>query len=129
MAPGTSESPPAARPAPDTNGYTEQEPGEELTGEGAAYEDEVEAFMAIDRDGGGGISVAELKLYFHDFVSWGKELSDEEVDGEFREVDADGDGQLSFEEFIVKWRDGQPEEVEAEDESFDEDEELQVPKA
>ena len=48
-------------------------------------------------NGGGGISVAELKLYFHGSVT-----SDEEVDGEFRGADADGDGQLSFEEFMVK---------------------------
>jgi len=72
-----------------------------------------EAFKGHDKDGNGYISAAELKHavaclgrypppspvgpHLH---STGEELTDTEVDEMIREVDVDGDGQISYEEFV-----------------------------
>jgi calcium-dependent protein kinase len=50
----------------------------------------------FDRDGGGSISVEEIKQV----LSFGKNSLDETVVQEIiRQVDANGDGEISFEEF------------------------------
>lgn len=50
----------------------------------------------FDRDGGGSISVEEIKQV----LSFGKNSLDESVVQEIiRQVDANGDGEISFEEF------------------------------
>ena len=55
-------------------------------------------FLVYDKDGDGFISAAELKQTMTDL---GQELTDEEVDEMMREADIDGDGQVSFEEFVT----------------------------
>jgi calmodulin len=58
-----------------------------------------EVFTAIDRDGNGFISAAELR---HFFSTLEEMLTDEEVDKRIREMDLDGDGQINCEEFITR---------------------------
>lgn len=61
-------------------------------------EDEIrEAFKVFDRDGNGFISSAELR---HVMTSIGEKLTEEEVDEMIREADADGDGQINYNEFV-----------------------------
>ena len=54
-------------------------------------------FPALHRDGNGSISVAELK---HVMTNLGAKLSEEEVMDMIKEADQDGDGSLSFGEFV-----------------------------
>ncbi|XP_060087734.1 calmodulin-A-like [Heteronotia binoei] len=49
------------------------------------------------KDGNGYISTAELR---HVMTNLGEKLTDEEVDDMIREADIDGDGQVSYEEFV-----------------------------
>jgi len=58
------------------------------------------AFKVFDKDGNGFISAAEL---IHIMTNLGEKLSDEEVDEMIREVDIDGDGQISYEEFVKRF--------------------------
>uniref|UniRef100_A0A8C4T4Q6 EF-hand domain-containing protein n=1 Tax=Erpetoichthys calabaricus TaxID=27687 RepID=A0A8C4T4Q6_ERPCA len=52
----------------------------------------------FDKDGRGYISAAELR---HIMTNLGEKLTDEEeVDEMIQEVDIDGDGQVSYEEFV-----------------------------
>lgn len=53
------------------------------------------AFKMFDKDGSGFISAAEIK----EILSFGKTLSEEAVNDIVKQVDANGDGQISFEEF------------------------------
>ena len=65
----------------------------------ADCEEEIrEAFRAIDKDGNGFISAAELR---HFMSNLGEKLTNDEVDAMIREADMDGDGQVSYEEFIA----------------------------
>ena len=57
-----------------------------------------EAFRAIDRDGNGFISVAELR---HTMTKLDEKISDEEVDEIIKEADLDKDGQVNYEEFLT----------------------------
>ncbi|CAL0310362.1 unnamed protein product [Lupinus luteus] len=57
-----------------------------------------EAFKVFDRDQDGFISATELK---HVMMNLGERLSDEEAEQMIREADLDGDGQVSYEEFVV----------------------------
>lgn len=63
-----------------------------------------EAFKVFDKDQDGLISASELR---HIMTSLGEKLTDEEVDEMINEADADGDGQVSYEDFVrmmlVKW--------------------------
>ena len=56
-----------------------------------------EAFKVFDKDGNGYISAAELR---HVMTSLGEKLTDAEVDAMMKEADADGDGQVDYEEFV-----------------------------
>ncbi|XP_053384693.1 uncharacterized protein LOC123536689 [Mercenaria mercenaria] len=56
----------------------------------------IEAFKVFDRDGNGKISAAELR---HVMTNLGEKLTDDEVREMIREGDADGDGQIDYEEF------------------------------
>ncbi|KAK3035893.1 hypothetical protein RJ639_033394 [Escallonia herrerae] len=56
-----------------------------------------EAFKVFDKDQNGSISAAELR---HVMTNLGEKLTDEEVNEMIREADLDGDGQVSYEEFV-----------------------------
>ena len=56
-----------------------------------------EAFKVFDKDGNGFISAAELR---HIMTNLGEKLTDEEVDEMIREADVDGDGQITYDEFV-----------------------------
>jgi calmodulin len=57
----------------------------------------LEAFNAIDNDGSGRLSRKELKDVMKSF---GGKLSDEELEEMFKTADADGDGQVDYQEFL-----------------------------
>merc|ERR1712070_804798 len=56
-----------------------------------------EAFMVFDRDKSGSVSASELK---HVMCNLGEQVSNEEVEEMIKEADADGDGELSFDDFL-----------------------------
>ena len=56
-----------------------------------------EAFQIFDKDGSGSIDVYELRRVFR---SLGKNLTRQEVQDLFDEVDTDGSGGIEFEEFL-----------------------------
>merc|ERR1712159_667282 len=56
-----------------------------------------EAFLAFDSDKNGSITATELKQVMK---SLGEQLTDEQVELMMQEMDADGDGELSFEDFL-----------------------------
>ncbi|KAK6153891.1 hypothetical protein DH2020_013530 [Rehmannia glutinosa] len=56
-----------------------------------------EAFNLFDKDQNGLISAAELHQVM---TTLGENVTDEEVDEMIREADLDGDGQVSYEEFV-----------------------------
>lgn len=56
-----------------------------------------QAFKVFDRDGNGTISVSELKSVMS---SLGEKLTDGEIDAMIREADVDGDGEISYDEFV-----------------------------
>jgi hypothetical protein len=60
-------------------------------------------FQSIDRDDNGFITAVELHQHFAEF---GYESSSEELDGEIRYFDTDGDGQLNYAEFVEFELDG-----------------------
>lgn len=49
----------------------------------------------FDKDGGGSISTEEIS----DALAFGQDLDKNTVEKIIREVDADGDGEISFDEF------------------------------
>jgi calcium-dependent protein kinase len=53
------------------------------------------AFKMFDKDGSGLISATEIK----EVLGFGKTLSEEAVNEIVKQVDANGDGEISFEEF------------------------------
>merc|ERR1712087_530182 len=62
-----------------------------------SIEEMKEAFMVFDRDKSGAVSASELK---HVMCNLGEQVTNEEVEDMIREADADGDGELSFEDFL-----------------------------
>ncbi|KAK7040735.1 hypothetical protein VNI00_009641 [Paramarasmius palmivorus] len=62
-----------------------------------------EAFKVFDKDGNGYISAAELR---HVMTNLGEKLTDTEVDEMIREADVDGDGQINYEDDVVKVKKG-----------------------
>jgi len=56
-----------------------------------------EAFMVFDRDKNGSVSASELK---HVMSNLGEHVTNEEVEEMIKEADADGDGELSFADFL-----------------------------
>merc|ERR1719449_297795 len=56
-----------------------------------------EAFNVFDRDKGGTVSASELK---HVMNNLGEQVTEEEVEEMIQEADADGDGELSFDDFL-----------------------------
>merc|ERR1711974_548972 len=57
-----------------------------------------EAFCVFDKDGNGFISAAELRQVM---LNLGEELSDKQVEEMIKEADIDGDGKVSYEEFVT----------------------------
>ena len=53
------------------------------------------AFKMFDKDGGGSISVDEIKQV----LSFGQNLDEEVVQQIIKQVDANGDGEISYDEF------------------------------
>jgi Ca2+-binding EF-hand superfamily protein len=49
----------------------------------------------FDKDGGGSISIEEIKQV----LSYGQKLDDEVVNAIIKQVDQNGDGEISYEEF------------------------------
>ena len=58
------------------------------------------AFKMFDKDGSGFISAEEIK----EILGFGKTLGEEGVNDIIKQVDANGDGQISFEEFAAMMR-------------------------
>jgi len=64
------------------------------------------AFKMFDKDGGGSISTDEIKQV----LSFGQNLEESVVNDIIRQVDANGDGEISFDEFAemmlknIQWR-------------------------
>jgi calmodulin len=58
-----------------------------------------EAFRVFDKDGNGFISASELRRIM---TNLGEKLSDAEVDEMIREADSTGDGQIDYDEFVLK---------------------------
>merc|ERR1719217_1275246 len=56
-----------------------------------------EAFMVFDRDKSGSVTASELK---HVMNNLGEQVTNEEVEEMIKEADADGDGELSFDDFL-----------------------------
>ena len=56
-----------------------------------------EAFRVFDKDQNGFISAVELRNVL---TNLGEKLTDDEVDEMIGEADADGDGQINYEEFV-----------------------------
>ncbi|TFK65979.1 EF-hand [Pluteus cervinus] len=56
-----------------------------------------EAFRVFDKDNSGYISAAELR---HVMTNLGERLSEAEADEMIREADVDGNGQISYNEFV-----------------------------
>ncbi|XP_073129345.1 calmodulin-like [Henckelia pumila] len=57
----------------------------------------IEAFKVFDRDQDGFISAVELRNVM---INLGEKLTDEEAEQMIREADVDGDGLVSYEEFV-----------------------------
>ena len=55
------------------------------------------AFSCFDRNGDGSISTKELKYIV---MTLGESLTDEEADYMIQHVDQDGDGHISYKEFV-----------------------------
>ena len=57
-------------------------------------------FITFIQDGSGYISNSEIK----EILSFGKSVSDDAINEIVKQVDANGDGQISFEEFCTMMR-------------------------
>ena len=57
----------------------------------------LDAFKAYDNNGNGQLERAEIQMFFKDFH---ERISDEDMDNYFKLADSDGDGTVSFHEFI-----------------------------
>lgn len=66
--------------------------------EGEMDEELVEAFKTFDKNGNGHITKEELRDVM---LQYGEKLTDEEVKLMFEETDIDGDGIISFEDFVL----------------------------
>eukprot|EP00931_Biecheleriopsis_adriatica_P087608 TRINITY_DN62048_c0_g1_i1.p1 TRINITY_DN62048_c0_g1~~TRINITY_DN62048_c0_g1_i1.p1 ORF type:complete len:167 (-),score=68.35 TRINITY_DN62048_c0_g1_i1:177-677(-) len=62
-----------------------------------SVEEMQEAFQVFDRDKSGAVGPSELK---HVMNNMGEQVEDEDVIAMIKEADADGDGELSFEDFL-----------------------------
>nr|XP_016849883.1 PREDICTED: calmodulin [Anolis carolinensis] len=63
-----------------------------------------ELFSHFDVDGDGAISTKELKTVLGSFedmkLKFAEEIMDEKLDAMIKEIDTDGDGKVSYEEFV-----------------------------
>jgi calmodulin len=57
-----------------------------------------EAFKVFDKNGDGFIESSELRQVMQ---SLGEKLTEEEVEDMIREADADGDGRVNYQEFVL----------------------------
>merc|ERR1712118_142763 len=65
--------------------------------DGDTVEEMREAFLVFDRDRSGSVTASELKHVMNNF---GETVTDEEVEAMIQQADADGDGELSFDDFL-----------------------------
>ena len=77
--------------------YLEDEDEDEDKDEDEDEEGILEVFKAVDENGDGLISAAEIRNFTNKL---GDKFTDEEVDEEILEVDVDGDGQINYKEFV-----------------------------
>jgi len=68
------------------------------------------AFEVLDLDGSGEIEREELRKVLEGFSRAGEHLSDDEIESLIKEADVDGDGQISFDEFVKVMMAGEEEE-------------------
>lgn len=54
------------------------------------------AFKMFDKDGGGSISIEEIKQV----LSFGQNLDEEVIQQVIKQVDENGDGEISYDEFV-----------------------------
>jgi calmodulin len=64
----------------------------------------------LDLDGSGEIEREELRKVLEGFSRAGEHLSDDEIESLIKEADVDGDGQISFDEFVKVMMAGEEEE-------------------
>ena len=56
-------------------------------------------FEKLDKSGDNKISLSEFKKAIPQMKNWGVEIKEEEVEQEFKSIDTNGSGSISFEEF------------------------------
>ena len=61
------------------------------------------AFQAFDVDGSGSISVDELRTVLQTDVPGGTRMSEQDIEALVKDFDANGDGELQYEEFALLW--------------------------
>lgn len=65
-----------------------------------ADREEIDAIFAeLDTDGNGKLDKDEIRSGFEDLLGW--KMTDKEVDQFFKQYDATGDGQLTYNEWVV----------------------------
>ncbi|XP_046582451.1 calmodulin-like [Haliotis rubra] len=81
-----------------SNKLNEEEEEEEEDEEDEDSEEEYKAtFRLFDKDGDGSISATEVRAFL---VNMGETWTEEEIDDMINEADADGNGEVDYEEFV-----------------------------
>ena len=61
----------------------------------------LKAFKLFDKDSSGSITIEELREVFAMFNSAGSDMDDDYIGSIISQVDANGDGDVSFDEFVA----------------------------
>ena len=81
-----------------------------------------EEFKEIDTDGSGFISASELRKCIDKEADGGEKMTDEDFDAIILAADVDGDGQVSYDEFVKLMNSEDEDEEDSEDEDEEHDE-------